>query len=182
MEIQYYTILNSNKLSGLIGYYSFISIVSIGIIFNFISLIIFTRPKLNANTNMGYLFSILVLSHNFTLIYYLFITKPTTLFNYSMNYCGLISLLKLERFSLTIWIQVLISIERLLCIYNKKKLPTRKLLNIILFIIITIVLLANSTDLFFDSIKNNSTNNATSHSCDSKEHIFKIHKINFRSN
>lgn len=157
-EINFITYLN--KLSNTLSYYFFMTIIPTGVILNVVSLYIFTRPRLN-KTNMGYLLSILSIWHNVTLIFYVFVARPTTLFSYSINSCGFFTFLRRSIFNFSSWIQVLISIERYLNVYYSFKTATKRLINIVLICFFLLTLITNSTNLLYQQVKVLSTNYTT---------------------
>lgn len=158
------------NLTEQISYYFLIILLPIGVFFNFVSLYLFSRPKMN-KTYMGYLFAILSIWNNVQLIYELLIIKAPLVFLYSLNTCGLLTYFKQNIFNISSWLHVIISIERFICVSQPKRIPTKKLLNLIMGIFILFIVVTNTTYLFFYQVNEFNTTNFTVKFCASSKQV-----------
>ena len=101
------------NISNRILKYSVISIISIGIIGNLISLLIFTRPCLNSRTNTGKLYALLCVINLVAFVYVIAVRDPETFFFYRVHW-PFESEYFIENILLQIlsWIKVLITFDR----------------------------------------------------------------------
>ena len=97
--------------------YFLFAVIPIGLLGNFIALLIFTRPNLNKKTNTGFLYSILCVANIFTIADFVFIDNPLRFLHYSVTlHCHLETFLQRSLFDLLSWMQVLISFDRFLLV------------------------------------------------------------------
>lgn len=109
--------------------YLFYAIIPVGLIGNFISLLIFTRPNLNKKTNTGFLYSIFCVLNILTIVEYVFIYKPMNIFHYNVTLpCKLEPFLQKSLLIFLSWMQVLISFDRFLLVIFpvKSKIMAKK--------------------------------------------------------
>ena len=112
--------------------------IPIGLIGNFISLLIFTRPNLNKKTNAGFLYSILCALNIIKLVELGFISQPLIFLNYTIRlHCYLNPFITTSLIYSLSWMQVLISFDRFLLVIFpfKSKFMAKKVDFVILILI-----------------------------------------------
>lgn len=107
-----------NSISNSLGYYYLIVTLPAGIVFNLVSIYIYSRPLLNRKTNTGFLYAWLCIINLLSIMQYTFITKSTLLFGYRVSLaCGLSNYLRRGIFNLVSWMQVVISFDRFVSVF-----------------------------------------------------------------
>ena len=100
-----------------IRYYFLFAVIPIGLLGNFIALLIFTRPNLNKKTNTGFLYSILCVVNLFTIADFVFVDNPQRFLHYSVTLnCNMALFLQKSLLYLLSWMQVLICFDRFLLV------------------------------------------------------------------
>ena len=95
-------------------YYYRTILIPIGILGNFISLLIFIRPNLNKKTNTGFLYSIICVLNIITIVEDTFVYRPK-FFNYIINLpCNLEVFIRKCLVESLPWVQVLTCFDRFL--------------------------------------------------------------------
>ena len=116
---------NMHKISDLIRYYFLFAVIPIGLLGNFIALLIFTRPNLNKKTNTGFLYSILCVLNILTISEFAFIEKSIDFLHYSVTlHCFLNVFIKKSLFCFLSWMQALICFDRFLLVIFPVKSKT----------------------------------------------------------
>lgn len=157
-------------------YYVNLIIVPLGIVFNFLNLFVFSRKRFK-NDTMGFYYTLLAILDIFVLImlflgfFGISIDRDfTEISNFS---CKAISYFLRVFIHMSSWLNVLITVDRLVCIkYSNKKfhfLKNKSILSIIIFVLFLIFCLVNIPNLFF-SLNNQSQYNE---SLDKNDKIFK---------
>ena len=111
-----------------VRYYFLFALIPIGLLGNFISLLIFTRPNLNKKTNTGFLYSFLCVLNILTITEFAFIEKQIV-FNYSVKLpCNMEFFVRKSLINSISWIQVLICFDRFLLVIFplKSKIMSKK--------------------------------------------------------
>lgn len=124
---------NLNAVSDSLGYYYLIITLPVGIIGNLASIFIYTRPALNKKTNTGFLFTWLCILNICSIFNYIFITKSSLIFNYSVSApCGVLTYIRRTAFNITSWMEALISFDRFMAVVfpNKIKLMRNKVWSV----------------------------------------------------
>lgn len=130
----------------IIRIYFLFAVIPIGILGNFIALLIFTRPNLNKKTNTGFLYSILCVLNILTISDFLFISNPQRFLNYSVIlYCNLKPFFQNTLLCLQSWFQILISFDRFIFVIFpvKSKIMAKKvyinIINQLLLVYVSII-------------------------------------------
>ena len=133
-SLSYSDILTVHYIIVKVEFYCTIVIVTIGIIVNIISLLIFTRPNLNKKTNTGIFFTLLCIFNILIFIKETFLGDFSyQLFDYNIWFISTLVLLNIDLIikalltEILTWIQVLICFDRfILVIYPMKTHIMRK--------------------------------------------------------
>ena len=111
-------------------YYYRTTLIPIGILGNFISLLIFIRPNLNKKTNTGFLYSIICVLNIITIVEETFVYRPK-FFNYIINLpCNLEVFIRKCLVESLPWVQVLICFDRFIVTTfpGKAKIMSKKVM------------------------------------------------------
>ena len=120
-----------NSVSDSITYYFLFATMPFGLIGNAVALFVYSRPRLNHKTNTGFLYAWLCFWNILLILYYMFIFRSATLFNYSVSMpCGVSNYLRRLTLNMVPWMQVIISFDRFMAVvfpsrraFMKKKVP-----------------------------------------------------------
>ena len=111
-------------------YYYRTALIPIGILGNFISLLIFTRPNLNKKTNTGFLYSIICILNIITIAEDTFVYRPK-FFNYKITLpCKLEVFVRRCLLDSLPWVQVMICFDRFIVTTfpGKAKIMSKKVM------------------------------------------------------
>ena len=120
-----------NLVSNKFTYYFMMSTVPVGVVGNLVSFVVYTRPRLNNKTNTGFLYACLCIVNLTSILYYTFVFRSVTLFNYAVYMpCGLSDYFRRNALNSVPWMQVMISLDRFVVVMypSKKQLFTKKVL------------------------------------------------------
>ena len=140
---------NNNPISDQVLKYSVITIISIGIIGNLISLLIFTRPCLNSKTNTGKLYALLCVINLVAYVYIMVFRDPNSVILYKVQWPfeteHFIEIILLQ---LMAWIKVLIAFDRFVSVVFPIKgyriMLKKWVLYSIIFVLFIFILVVNS--------------------------------------
>ena len=111
-----------NLINSIFNYFHAVEI-PIGILNNFISLLIFIRPNLNKKTNTGFLYSWLCILNIVTMVFYCTLFRGNTVFNLTISApCGLIIFFQRILLNMISWLQVYICLDRFVAVYYPTKI------------------------------------------------------------
>ena len=179
-----------NKISTITTYYSCLAMVSIGLTTNILNLLLSIRPKIR-KIPMGFYNIFISVFNMICLAYGLLIYFPVTigqpdLTTVSNNNCILINLIGRISIHMSSWINVMISLDRMLCITYRNKflyLKGKRNICLIIFAMLLVIVILNSPNLFLRVVTrtDNSTWNQTGVSissiCSSDDGIILIRDI-----
>lgn len=117
--------VNLAALSTRINYYYVVTVVPVGILTNLISIAVFFRKTLSV-TNMG-LFNLLIsVANSITLIYYLFVSESSLVFNYDLSTssdfaCKILMALRRVIRELAPIIEMVMTFERFMSVYFPRR-------------------------------------------------------------
>ena len=104
---------NNIRISYWILKYSVTTIISIGIIGNLISLVIFTRPCFNSNTNTSKLYALLCVVNLVAFVYVMIVRDPKIFYLYRVQWpFGTEHFIEIILLQTMAWIKVMISFDR----------------------------------------------------------------------
>ena len=122
--------MSLEKIIYRILYYYRTALIPIGILGNFISLLIFTRPNLNKKTNTGFLYSIICVVNIITIAEDTFVYRPK-FFTYNITLpCNLEVFVRRCLLDSLPWVQVLICFDRFIVTTfpGKAKIMSKKVM------------------------------------------------------